>query len=220
MAELELCHLFLLVEPDAAEAGSLKRLGLEESYRRAHPGQGTANVCYCFDNAFLELLWITDQAEASSPAIRRTGLAERAHWRRNGANPFGIAIRGAEKQTPFPTWPYTPPYLPEGQAIPVGLSSENPSQPLIFVSPGHERPDRWRDGRAGERQIRQGLSEIIGLEVVLGAGVPASPELETLVEAGLLTLGGNSAEPRVILTVSQGGGGAPKRLELPSVTWS
>lgn len=218
MAAPELCHLFLFVEPDAPEARALNDLGLRESCRRAHPGQGTANICYCFDNAFLELLWVTDREEITSPAIRRTGLAERSDWRANGANPFGIAVR-TETTPPFSTWPYRPPYVPEGHAIPVALSSDETTQPLIFVSPGNARPDRWTDGRAGERQIRARLSEIIDLELFLGIGVPVSPDLEALVETGLVTLGGGSSEPKAILTISQSDSGPARRLELPSMRW-
>ncbi len=217
MATLELCHLFLFVAPQAPEAQVLNDLGLKESYRRAHPGQGTANICYCFDNAFLELLWVTDRAEITSSGIQRSGLAERADWRSNGANPFGIAVRSSNPP-PFQTWPYKPPYVPEGHSIPVARSSDRPEQPLVFVSPGNARPDEWSDGRAGSRQSHTKLSEIIGLEIFLGEGVSACSELETLVEAGLVTLGSGPG-PRAILTVSQRDSGAPKRLELPSFSW-
>lgn len=218
MAKLELCHLFLFVKPEAPEAQMLDSLGLRESYRRAHPGQGTANICYCFDNAFLELLWVTDSAEITSPAILRSGLAERAIWRTNGANPFGIAVRSANTP-PFPTWPYKPPYFPEGHNIPVALSSDDPTQPLIFVSPGNARPDQWPDGRAGNRQTLANLNEIISLEIFLGEGVSASPDLETLVEAGVVTLGDDDSGPGAVLTISQSDGAAAKRLELPKVSW-
>ena len=220
MPGLELCHLFLFVEPQAPEAHLLNVMGLQQSCRRAHPGQGTENICYCFDNAFLELLWVTNRSEVSSSAIVRTGLSDRANWRQNGANPFGIALRG-QASAPFPTWDYKPPYLPKGHSIPVACSSGDPTQPLLFVSPGNARPDQWADGRAGKRQNAAGLSEIIGLEVFLGTGIAASPDLETLIEAGLITLGNElvSPDPKVILTVSRSDGGAPKRLELPGMSW-
>ncbi|MEO1271293.1 MAG: hypothetical protein AAFX99_24640, partial [Myxococcota bacterium] len=76
--------------------------GLVETYRRAHPGQGTANVCYALDNAFLELLWVVDLDEALSPAIRRTGLALRSEWKRHGISPFGIAWRLSSADAPQP----------------------------------------------------------------------------------------------------------------------
>ena len=115
---LELDHIFVHVQPAGPEAERLEALGLVESYRRTHPGQGTSNICYCFDNAFLELLWLIDEAEALSPAIARTQLAERSHWRASGASPFGLALRRQSDETvlPFPTWGYRPP-LPAARPL-------------------------------------------------------------------------------------------------------
>lgn len=48
---LELDHIFVFIRPDGPEAARLEAIGLVESYRRDHPGQGTSNVCYCFENA-------------------------------------------------------------------------------------------------------------------------------------------------------------------------
>ncbi|TQV80668.1 VOC family protein [Denitrobaculum tricleocarpae] len=220
MSAPELCHVFMFVEPGAPEAEALERLGLRESYRRDHPGQGTTNVCYCFDNAFLELLWVTDRAAIVSPVVARTGLSERADWRENGANPFGIALRGAPA-APFPTWDYKPPYLPAGMSIPVACSSDDSAQPLLFMSPGNARPDQWQDGRAGNRQLTGGLSEIAKLELTLADGVPLSDDLQALVNMEILELGKENAgsEPRLVLTVTRSDGGPDRRLELPAMKW-
>ena len=167
MDTLELDHVFVFVTPGAPEAAAL---GLCESYRRRHPGQGTANVCYCFDNAYLELLWVTDRAELTAPAVARTRLAERADWRRTGASPFGIALRGPDPDTPLPfeSWDYAAPFLPAGMAIPVAVASDDPRQPFLFRSPGTARPDTWPDdaggSRAGARQRPIGLAEIAAVE--------------------------------------------------------
>ena len=58
MAAIELDHLLVFVEPaEAAPGGAvferLAALGLEPSFARRHAGQGTANLCYAFDNAYL-----------------------------------------------------------------------------------------------------------------------------------------------------------------------
>ena len=37
----------VFIEPDGPEIDALKRLGLTETYRRPHPGQGTAPVWVC-----------------------------------------------------------------------------------------------------------------------------------------------------------------------------
>ena len=62
-------HILMFVEADGLEIDNLASLGLVQTYRRIHPGQGTQNVCYCFDNLFLELLWVNDCDAARSDAI-------------------------------------------------------------------------------------------------------------------------------------------------------
>jgi len=209
-----LCHVFVFVSPGAREAAAgLEAAGLRESFRRSHPGQGTANACWCFDNAYLELLWADDGAALAGPAVTRTRLAERARWRGTGASPFGIAVRGA---TPFAAWDYRPPYLPAGMSIPVALSSEDPRQPFLFRSPGDARPDAWTDGRAGGRQAAAGLAEITGVH--LDVTVSPTDDLRGLEAAGLLTLGRAEA-PRMVVTLSRGDGGPPRRLSLPDFRW-
>lgn len=218
---LILDHVFVFVEPGAPEAATLDEAGLRESFRRDHPGQGTTNVCYCFDNAYLELLWETDRAEITSPAIAPTRLAERAQWRDNGACPFGIAVRtpSADAPLPFQTWTWDPPFLPDGMVLPVATLSEDANQPFVFRSPGHTRPDAWTDGRAGRRQTEAGLAEIVGLHLDRPPRVPPNNDLRTLAALGLLTLGTHTAW-RMVLTLSRRDGGPPRRLCLPAFTWA
>lgn len=218
---LSLDHLFVLVEPGAPERVALEREGLREGFRRRHPGQGTANVCFCFDNAYLELLWEEDREEIASPVVARTRLAERAAWRRTGASPFGVAVRADPPGAPLPfaTWDYRPPYLPEGAVIDVALASDDPRLPLIFRSPGASRPDAWTDGRAGARQRPAGPAEIAGVHVELSPGVRADAALLSLQEAGVLSIGEGGAGARMVVTFSQVGGGSPRRLSFPDFTW-
>lgn len=207
-----LCHVFVFVEDRAAALAALDACGLTESFRRRHDGQGTANVCACFDNAYLELLWAEDQSDLISVSVARTRLAERSRWRENGASPFGIGLRG---RIPFPTWDYRPPYLPDGMGIPVALGSEDPRQPFLFRSPAEARPDQWTDGLAGKRQSAAGLAEITGLHLDLPVG--ASPALRVLAERGVLTLK-PAVKARLLLTISRADGGQ-RVLSLPDFTW-
>lgn len=209
---MDLDHVFFFVSPQGPEPKALADLGLRESFRRAHPGQGTANLCYCFDNAYLELLWLTDAAAARSPGVARTGLAERAGWRHNGACPFGLALRG--ETLPFPAWDYRPAYLPEGRSIPVAGFSNDLAQPFVFLSPGRRRPDQWDDGRAGQRQQAAGLREISAIELILPAGVTPAAELDALSAESWLQVTLDHDAPRVVLTLTREAG-APLRLQLP-----
>lgn len=150
---MDLCHVFVFAEPDATLPG------LTPSFQRTHPGQGTANRCYCFDDAYVELLWVTDCTEITSERTAPTGLSERARWRELGTCPIGIALRSAEP-LPFSTWDYRPSFLPESMSIEVAEISRDPMMPFVFRSPGAARPDAWTDGRAGTRQTEAGLSEL------------------------------------------------------------
>lgn len=213
---MELDHIFLLIEQDGPEPEALNALGLVESFRRAHPGQGTANVCYCFDNAYLELLWVTDWDEVAAPQTLRTRLKERAAWRSNGASPFGISLRGGAFP-PFPFWEYRPTYLSEGMAIPVALDSEHPGHPFLFQSPGDAAPLAWTDGRAGQRQVQAGLRDIMGghLETPVAAGI--APSLHAVAAAGWLSVAQGETH-RLSLDIR--GDDGPRRLILPECVWA
>jgi hypothetical protein len=210
-------HVFVLVEPGGQEAGALAALGLAESFRRAHPGQGTANTCFCFDNAYLELLWLAAPAEAASCALARSGLMARADWRRSGASPFGIALRSDDSDAglPFASWDYAAPFLPAGMTIAVATASDDPRQPLLFRSPGNARPDAWTDGRAGERQRAAGFTEIVGLRLAFPDSVIPDPAFRALAAQGLIALDGGAAAPTMELDLARAKGGARQRLRLP-----
>ncbi len=219
---LQLCHVFAFVDRDATASLSLHEAGMQESFRRQHPGQGTANACYCFDNAYLELLWVESAADISGPAISRTRLAERSRWRETHASPFGIAVRTVshEDGLPFGTWDFAPPYLPPGMVIPVALASEDPRYPFVFRSPGNTRPDEWTDGRAGMRQRAAGLAEILQVHLEVPFPPPAGDALEALQAAGILTVEtSHTNEPRMVLTLSRSDGQQPRRLSLPDFHW-
>jgi hypothetical protein len=209
---ITLCHVFVFVDSRAAALDALAACGLAQSFGRSHPGQGTANVVACFDNAYLEVVWAENTTELVSVPVSRTRLAERSRWRETGACPFGIALRGG---LPFPSWEYRAPFLPEGASLSVALASEDPRQPFMFRSPGDVRPDGWTDGLAGNRQNLVGLKEITGLHLDITAG--ASPSLRTLAERGFVSLK-PAVRPRLLVTVSKADGGS-RILSLPDFQW-
>jgi hypothetical protein len=139
---VELDHVFVFVSMGAPEADLLDGLGLTEGRPNRHPGQGTACRRFFLANAYLELLWVEDHAEAQGELVRPLRLWERWSQRAEGACPFGLIFRcGQEGSLPFPTWEYRPPYLPPPQALHMGVNSECIQEPLLACLRGGHRSD-------------------------------------------------------------------------------
>jgi hypothetical protein len=167
---VELDHVFILCAVDAPEADALCRLGLKEGPPNTHPGQGTACRRFLFRNAYVELLWVCDESEARSKGVQRTRLWERWCQRGQAACPFGIVLRPNDNaradEPPFPTWAYTPSYLPAGLAIDVAV--DTPLNEPEFFYLGFQR------GRT--RPVHEPVAHAIGATVItdvrIGTPVP------------------------------------------------
>lgn len=200
---LELDHVFVFDDRGGGDThlfSLLREHGLQPTYMREHVGQGTANVCYAFDNAFLEILFLTGTAEEADPQVVRTGLWSRGQWKETGASRYGIAWRSTAEQPPVPCWDYVPSYLPVGMSIPVATFSDDLRQPMCFRSPGTAAPRDWPPER--RNSLQEGRYTTISVE--LTQPDPA-PGLRTLAEAGLFTL--REAQPpgmRVTLARPEG----------------
>jgi hypothetical protein len=182
---IELDHVFICTAAGAPEAERLIEFGLTEGSPNRHPGQGTANRRFFFQNAFLELVWVEDPAEAQSELVCRTGLWERWSRRRGGASPFGVGFRpGSEdgKPIPFPTWEYRPPYLPEPLAIHMAANSDVATEPLLFYLAFGRRPNPDDPARRQPRDHAAGLRTITGVRVRVAHG-GAGPEFRAAEES-------------------------------------
>ena len=158
---LAIDHVAMIVPARKASA-TRKRFaecGLIESSTSRHVGQGTANVFYCFDNLFLELLWVENTDEANAPGNRRLGLVDRAASNETGALPFAIAVRTipADAVIPFPSWPFEPAGSTGMHPTHVAVSSDDHAQPLLFRAQRDRPPLDWTDGRSGRRQLAAGI---------------------------------------------------------------
>jgi hypothetical protein len=186
----ELDHIFVCVEPEAPEAEFIKGFGFQESNRRTHTGQGTANVCFLFHNAYLELLWLRDINEILSSVVRPLGLWERCCWGETQACPFGISLRSDvadSLELPFATWNYYAPYLPENTSFSIAANSENLSEPLIFLS-RVSRKISTSPLKRGLLVNKSGFDEITKLRLTLVGEKIFSAELRKLAELGLVEL--------------------------------
>jgi hypothetical protein len=136
----ELDHVFLGTAAPERDDATLASFGLRFTQRRVHAGQGTANACALFDNAFLELLYAHDLQDLRSELVSPLGLGERIRWRETGACPFGICFRAtaespASASWPFATWDYKAKYLPPGMTIPIVTPRGSLTEPLVFLLP-------------------------------------------------------------------------------------
>lgn len=89
----------------------------------------------------LELLWVTNPGEAQSEQTRRTRLWERCERQDAAVSPFGIIFRAsgeAPRAAPFPTWAYTPDYLPPGLAMQIAVGTSL-YEPELFYLPFMKR---------------------------------------------------------------------------------
>ncbi|WP_256105957.1 VOC family protein [Streptomyces sp. ODS05-4] len=138
---LQFDHLVLFVksERDASAAVTvLEDAGYCAGSSNKHPGQGTANRRVFFDNAYLEFLFPTNLHVVASPAIARTGIAQRFRY----GCPFGVGLREmSDGNLPFPTWEFGPHYLPDSARIRMASCSSDAWQPLLFTISFEARPD-------------------------------------------------------------------------------
>lgn len=144
---LELDHVFCLVTDPHQVARRLEDDGWVLDAGQAHRGQGTRNRRLVWREQFVELLWVTDAAEARSNSLR---LDRRADWATTGASPFGLAFRGqVDPAHGDEFWLYDT----LGPRIWIHRDNERvPERPLVFVLEA-------TDEEMEQRRRRVGMSE-------------------------------------------------------------
>ncbi len=211
---MEVDHIFVFVADHRAAAQSMAAAGLHETYRRVHHGQGTANVCYCFDNLFVELLWLTSKKDAAHPLMSRMGFLARSGLNGSQYCPFGIAWRG--EAIDIPVWAFSPPYLPEGIKIDVAVDSDDPAQPLMFNFPGSTAPVTWSDEKRGKLQHDAGYSTVTNIGLFKPSAVEPSHMLKSFAgRAGITLLDSPENNYAMELTLNRLDGSPAHRLQLP-----
>ena len=199
----EVDHLFVSVLKSAPEMDRLVAAGFEEGPPNVHPGQGTACRRIFFRRSFLELIWLEDVLEASSPLISPTGLSARAQMV-EGVSRVGIGLRPTSEkpeQLPVETWSYRPPYLPEHMSIPVAANSSALHEPLIFFMP-------WSPGLSyRDRAHPNGAEAVTEITLTIPRDIDPSPELRWLGSSGCVGIDAGEHE-RVTLALDGGVEGA------------
>jgi hypothetical protein len=180
---IELDHLFVCTAPGGLEAEKLAQFGLREGPPNQHLGQGTASRRFSFSNAMIELMWVSDGAEAQNRETKPTLLWERWCGRSDRVSPFGICLRPASSQgpgPPFPSWEYRPAYLVDPLVMHIGEAGiEEPMWVYLSFMRRAQREQRFIEHPIGVR-------EITGL--TLTSPVPlCSPVAQRIVESGVLS---------------------------------
>jgi hypothetical protein len=164
---MKLDHVFIITASPEQVATSLQEFGLTEGTPNTHPGQGTACRRFFFDNAYLELVWVTSEEELKSPGIAKTKLWERSQYRMTHYCPFGICFRNSNPENKGDTlifedsWKYRPPYIPEGMYVNVASNTDFPAEPMLFEMPFFRRiPKDYSPERLQPLDHKRGFKEI------------------------------------------------------------
>lgn len=134
--DLELDHFFILTDKPKETGDLLVSMGLNESFRRDHKGQGTSNRRFEFSNGMLEILYVRDREEAVNGPAKGLRFPDRAE--RKEASPFGVILtrkNGSNLNMPFSGWEYQPDYFEPPNAFHIGDNSEILEEPLCIYVP-------------------------------------------------------------------------------------
>jgi hypothetical protein len=168
----EFDHVFYATTDADATQKILTEFGIAFTERRVHHGQGTANACAPFENAFFELLLPHDVAELRSSFVKPLGLDERMRWRETGASPFGICLLGDSRSLPFETWTYKAAYLPTGSGIPIVTPPGSHADPLVFMTSQSRRlPHQSPKHRGARRTLTRVSMQRMASASPVSAGV-------------------------------------------------
>ncbi len=134
---MQIDHIFIFTSDQGKIADELVSFGLSEGSRRVHPGQGTMNRKFYFENFFLEVLWVHDEKELNSPQTKESGLWRRTHTNQGHFSPFGLCLVNTHENDLLfeSSLKYQPDYFPEGFAIDVLKNVSSPGLPWTFRLP-------------------------------------------------------------------------------------
>lgn len=174
-----------------------------EGSGNVHPGQGTANRRFFFQGGFIELLWVSDAAQAQSALTAPTRLWPRWLGRRQGACPFGIAFSPTGDDVanpPFATWAYKPKYLPADKQIWFAEGTALQEPELFYMA----WPQAQASSATQPKDHPNGLVRLLAASVGLPHGTPLTAASEAVQAAGWLQFyAADSYELRLFFEGSQ-----------------
>ena len=181
-------HVFMCCSVGGPEADSLTLLGLKEGAPNTHPrARGPAVGGSSSQNAYFELLWVSDPMDAQAEAMLSTRLWERWSKRGPAACPYGIvlgpAVGDVDPEPPFESWSYRLPYMPPTISIEVARDILLTEPALFYLGVQRDR------ARAGQEPVEHNLPvrSLTGITVWRPAG-PGSEAVSALEAAGVMAL--------------------------------
>ncbi|MGS2727540.1 hypothetical protein ACU8DI_13095 [Psychroserpens sp. BH13MA-6] len=134
---MEIDHIFIFSNNSGKEADNLVEFGLTEGSSRVHPGQGTMNRKFYFENFFLEVLWVIDETEIRSELTSKIKLWERSQFNKNDFSPFGLCLVNSKLTDKIfeQSEKYQPNYFPKGMSIDIITNEQKPYLPWTFRLP-------------------------------------------------------------------------------------
>ena len=164
---MEVDHIIIFSDNRGNEAEELVKFGLIEGSNRIHPGQGTRNRKFYFENFFLEIVWVHDKKEIMSVLTAPTRLWERADHRKNGCSPpLGCVwpIPGIMMVCSKDAFSIARAICPRESRSISSLTSSNPACPGPVASepnePNEEKPEEPTDHEVGIRRLTKIIYEI------------------------------------------------------------
>jgi hypothetical protein len=138
---MDIDHIFIFTDNNGKIAEELVSFGFIEGSSRVHAGQGTSNRKFYFDNFFLEILWVHNDAEIKSELIKPIGLWQRAEYKRNNFSPYGLCIVNTDNTNKLFEYAfnYQPEYFPKGMTIEILKNESQPQLPWTFRLPFKEQ---------------------------------------------------------------------------------
>jgi hypothetical protein len=203
-ASYEIDHVWILVERGAPEADLLRGLGMLVAPPVPHEGQGTVGVPVMFENVYLELLSVEDEAASQQLGA---DYVQRLAWRSEGQAPFGVGLREvAAGDPPLPMERYTAPWLQPGTALQV-FSDQSVHEPALFVLPDYLTYPALQQAFP---QVAQALASkpgaVTGVELTLAHAVERSAPARWVAAGGMLSLSDGST-PHLHIEIEGGAKG-------------
>lgn len=90
LADLEIDHIFQIVESEEEARKIASLTGLNVFPKTDHVGQGTSGIFLIFEECYFEFIWLRDLKEAENNFLRFDKKLEAV---RKGGSPFGVAMR-------------------------------------------------------------------------------------------------------------------------------